>query len=107
THTFGIVTVAWVFFRADTLGGAGAYLSALLGVAPQRAGATLLGGTLYQPYYLFTMILAGGITWWAPQTWDFTRELTWPKAAWCGAMLILALALLTNQSNNPFNYFIF
>ena len=49
--------------------------------ARRRPGAGLLAGIVYGPYYLGTFLLAGVIVWTAPQTWDWTRTLTLPKAA--------------------------
>ncbi len=105
--TFAIVCLAWVFFRADDLGGAGAYLGALAGLQNGIGSAGLLAGALYQPYYVGTMVLAAFVTWTAPQTWDFTRVLTVPRVAWCGIVLLTSLAILMTQSYNPFIYFIF
>ena len=74
---------------------------------PQE-GAGLLAGIVYQPYYLGTFLLAGAIVWSAPQTWDWTRTLTLPKAA---AVLARACrcrwSVLATQAYNPFIYFIF
>ena len=53
------------------------------------------------------MLFAAGAVWLAPQTWNFTRELTWPKAAWCAAAFVAALAVMMGQAFNPFIYFIF
>jgi alginate O-acetyltransferase complex protein AlgI len=47
------------------------------------------------------------VVWACPQTWDFTRRLTWPKAAFAAALLLLSLALMETQAFNPFIYFIF
>ncbi len=47
------------------------------------------------------------IVWFAPQTWDWTRRLTWPKGLICLALLGLALAAMATQGYNPFIYFIF
>jgi len=105
--TFAIASVGWVFFRAATLPDALGYLSNLAGLGAVQPGAALLPGMLYQPYYLISMALAAGITWGAPQTWDFTRHLTWPKAMWCAVLLVVAVGLLMTQSYNPFIYFIF
>jgi len=105
--TFVIVSVGWAFFRAEDVGASGAYLAALIGMGGGGAGAELLGGMLYQPYYLLTLLAAGALAWGAPQTWDFTRELTWPKAAWCCLALTAAIAVMLTQSHNPFIYFIF
>ena len=61
---------------------------------------------------MFTILLlfitvVGVVIWLLPQSWDFTRKLTWSKLLWCVAVFLLALAALTTQSYNPFIYFIF
>jgi alginate O-acetyltransferase complex protein AlgI len=53
------------------------------------------------------MLVAAVFTWAAPQTWDFTRRLTWSKAAWCMGVFAAAIAVLSTQEFNPFIYFIF
>jgi len=105
--TFSIVCVAWVFFRAPTLETALAYLGSMLGLGSATEGGPMIAGLLYQQYYLLTMVAAGAVTWWAPQTWSFTRVLTWPRAVWCLCLLGASLALMATQTFNPFIYFIF
>ncbi|MCY3813837.1 MAG: MBOAT family protein [Gammaproteobacteria bacterium] len=105
--TFLIVTIAWVFFRAPTLGEALDYLGAMVGLGPQTAGGPMIAGLIYQPYYLLVMAVAAGVVWLAPQTWDYTRRMTWPKAAWAAAAFATALAVMMGQAFNPFIYFIF
>jgi alginate O-acetyltransferase complex protein AlgI len=105
--TFVIVLVTWVFFRAADLPHAVRYLGDMFGTGSPHPGAALLTGIIYQPYYLGTFLLAGVIVWGAPQTWDWTRTLTMPKAATAMALLVLAVVALTTQSFNPFIYFIF
>jgi len=105
--TFLIVLVSWVFFRAADLPAAGSYLAAMLGLGEPQAGAWLLGGVIYQPYYLLTMALAALVVWAGPQSWDWTRRLPAWKVAACLAVLWLSLAALTTQAYNPFIYFIF
>jgi alginate O-acetyltransferase complex protein AlgI len=105
--TFAIVLVAWVFFRAHDLGAAGAYLANMFGAGAAQEGARLLGGVIYQPYYLGTVALAAAIIWLCPQTWDWTRTMTTAKAVAVAALFILASVALTTQAYNPFIYFIF
>ena len=83
------------------------YLRCMLGIGPDGENTELLGGIIYQPYYLLTFVIAAGITWGMPQTWDWTRVLTWRKALLVILLLALALAALATQSYNPFIYFIF
>ena len=105
--TFTIVLFSWVFFRAETLGAAGRYLGHLFGFGIVQEGAGLLGGIMYQPYYLLTFLLAAVVVWGAPQTWDFSRQITPAKAVATLALLWISLAVLFTQSFNPFIYFIF
>ncbi len=104
--TFFIVLIAWVFFRADTLPDAAQYLKCMFGGATPGQGEAVRG-LIYNPYYVVNFILAGVTIWALPQTWDFTRRLTWPKIAWCILLFFISLIALTTQSYNPFIYFIF
>jgi len=104
--TFFIVLIAWVFFRADTLPDAAQYLKCMFGGATPGQGEAVRG-LIYNPYYVVNFLLAGVTIWVLPQTWDFTRRLTWPKIAWCILLFFISLIALTTQSYNPFIYFIF
>ena len=104
--TFFIVLIAWVFFRADTLPDATRYLKCMFGGSTPGQGEAVRG-LIYNPYYVVNFILAGITIWALPQTWDFTRRLTWPKIAWCILLFFISLIALTTQSYNPFIYFIF
>ncbi len=105
--TFLAVLFSWVFFRADDLGASVAYLAAMVGLGDAAAGAPLLGGIVYQPYYLLSIAVAAAVAWGAPQTWDWTRDLPAWKCAVSVALLWASLAILATQSYNPFIYFIF
>jgi len=105
--TFTVVLFTWVFFRASDLPQAVRYLGDMLALGEPHQGAGLLAGLVYKPYYLGTFLLAGVIVWGAPQTWDWTRTLTLPKAAAITAMFVLSVAVLATQAYNPFIYFIF
>lgn len=106
-RTFLIVLIAWVFFRADSLGHALDYLAAMLGFTAPPWGAGLLQGMLYQPYFVITLAAAAVVTWTAPQTWDFTRRLSPLRAAVCALLFGAALVAMETQGYNPFIYFIF
>lgn len=105
--TFAIVCFAWVFFRAETLPQALSYCGSLLGFTPVASQAGLIAGVIYQPYYVAGLIAAALVTWTFPQTWDFTRRITLPRAALAMCLFWLSLIVLTTQSFNPFIYFIF
>ena len=105
--TFFIVVIAWIFFRADTLPAAWNYLGSMFGWADVHNSSSVVRGLIYSPYYLFNFVLAGVVIWALPQSWDFTRRVTWWKLFWCIVVFLIALAALTTQSYNPFIYFIF
>jgi alginate O-acetyltransferase complex protein AlgI len=105
--TFVVVLITWVFFRAADLPSAGRYLASMFGVGAPSDGAQLLAGIVYQPYYLGTFALAASIVWTAPQTWDWTRNLSLPKAGAVVVVFVLSVVLLATQAYNPFIYFIF
>ena len=105
--TFGLVSVAWVFFRSADLADALRYLGSMVGWLDPAGPALLLSGLVYQPYYLGTVMIATGIAFAAPQTWDWTRRLTPAKAIVVALVLWASLVMLNTQAFNPFIYFIF
>jgi len=105
--TFVIVCFAWAFFRADNLSRALTYCGSMLGLVEVGDAAGMLGGLIYKPYYVCTFILAAAAVWFAPQTWDWTKKIGWPKAVLLVAALWLSIVVLTTQAFNPFIYFIF
>ena len=105
--TFVIVVFAWVFFRAKDFPSAIAYCQSMLGFGAAQPGAGLIAGTIYQPYYLLSVVLAAIVTWAGIQTWDWTRRITLPKSAAILALFWISLLVMATQAYNPFIYFIF
>ena len=105
--TFVFVLFTWVFFRAADLSSALVYCKSLFGVGAPADSALLLRGLVFKPYYLITFALCAVIVWFAPQTWDWSRRITWPKVLVAFVLLVLSTVLLSMQSYNPFIYFIF
>ena len=105
--TFTTVMIAWTFFRSRDLHHAFSFLGSMLGITHAQAGAGMLGGLLHAPYYLFSLALAAFVVWGCPDTWGWTKRLTWPKVAVCFGLFWLALAVMATQEYNPFIYFIF
>jgi len=105
--TFVLVLVAWVFFRADTFGGAVLYLGSMFGLVDVPQTSLLLGGLIYTPYSLAAMGIASLIVWRAPQTWEWSRQLTPLKIGVVILMLTVSIGVLSMQSYNPFIYFNF
>ena len=102
-----MVSIGWVFFRADDVGEALRYLQTMLGLGAVEPSRAVLAGVIYQPYLAGTVAVAALVTWGCPQTWDWTRRLTAPRTGLIVAALVVALALLSTQAYNPFIYFIF
>ena len=105
--TFLLVSLGWVFFRSADLPDALGFLASMVGIGAVQEGAALVGGVVYKPYYVMTIVVAAGVAFLAPQTWDWTRRLTWPRALACAMVLIVALVAMATQEYNPFIYFIF
>ena len=105
--TFVIVLFTWVFFRARDLPASVNYCKTMLGFGATQSGSDLLAGLIYQPYFLLNFAIAAVVVWVCPQTWDFTRKLTWPKTAFAAFVFLVALALMEAQAFNPFIYFLF
>ena len=105
--TFALLLFTWVFFRAHDLSGAIHYCGAMLGLGGAGDGAGLVRGMASQPYYLATFAAAAIVTWGFPQAWNWTRTITWPKAAAVVALLWVSIIILTTQAYNPFIYFTF
>ena len=105
--TFFGVLITWVFFRAPDLGAAIRYLSDMFGLGQVRLEASLLTATMFTPYALVSLGAAAIVTWTCPQTWDWSRRLTWPRGVVALSCLGLALLMMATQSYNPFIYFIF
>jgi alginate O-acetyltransferase complex protein AlgI len=105
--TFLVVCLAWVFFRAKTLGAALLYFRSLLGLSDAGAGADAAAGAMYTPYHVGVFAVAAALVFGAPTVWAFTERLTWPRLV--GGVLVLAGAVLLmwTQTTNPFLYFQF
>jgi alginate O-acetyltransferase complex protein AlgI len=105
--TFAIVCVAWVFFRADTLPDALAYLRSMVGLGRAAGDSMALASLMDTPYHLAMFVAAAAVTWGSPQSWTFTRTLTWPRAAYCLTVFAVSLIFMWTQTENPFLYFQF
>ncbi len=106
--TFFLVLILWVFFRTADLTHALTFLATLFGGGPApQAGATLVSAVIYQPYYVFSFLLAGLVAWRCPSPWDWTQHITLPKAIFCLVAFWVSIAVLLTQAYNPFIYFIF
>ncbi len=107
--TFIFVALAWVWFRTADIETALAFYRALFGLsAPDvHRGALLVGGLIYQPYYLVSLFIAAAFAFAGKSAWNWTQQLTFPKASICLGLLWISLIMLLVQAYNPFIYFTF
>ncbi len=104
--TYLAVVLAWAVFRAQTIGGAGQMLSAMIG---------LHGFTDDAPdsKLLVYMVLGLGICWFLPNTQELleyrNKLLSWkPSAGWAWALgLIFSFSVFSLSRYSPFIYFQF
>jgi alginate O-acetyltransferase complex protein AlgI len=101
------VSLLWIPFRAPNLEVAQDIFRRLLGLANPDGAWTLVGDVVYSPYLVGTFLIAAAVTWAAPPSWSFTREIGWGKASWLVVLYGLSIAALATQKFNPFLYFIF
>ncbi len=105
--TFVLVLISWVLFRAPDLASAVTYLASMFSLGVGPPAKRLIGGEIYQPFYLGCVVLAAGLVWGCPDSCEFTRRFSWARAGFCLGLFLVSLAMLTAQSYNPFIYFIF
>ena len=105
--TFVLLLFTWVFFRAADVSEALKYCSAMFGISEPQPASALLSGLYLRSYYVLSIGLAALTIWMRPQVWDWTRQITIPKAVAIFGLLWLSLVVLSSQEYNPFIYFIF
>jgi alginate O-acetyltransferase complex protein AlgI len=105
--TFGVVCLGWVFFRADTLAGAGQYLECLAGKGGGHPPELLVRSILYSPDHVLALGLAALIAFLGVQTWDLSKKVTPLRAAAAVGLFVWSLVALSTQTFNPFLYFQF
>jgi alginate O-acetyltransferase complex protein AlgI len=105
--TYGLVLLAWVFFRADSFTLALDYLASMFAFGELPQTSLLIKGIIYSPYYLLALGSGAFVIWGMDQSWDWSRKLTPVKIATVLLALVVSVAVLSMQSYNPFIYFNF
>lgn len=105
--TFLVVCLTWVVFRAHSIPHALRYFASLAGLTDPAAEGQLVTALIFRVDVYFSLTAAALVTWLAPQSWDFTRRITWPSALLAIGLLWASMAGLAIQSFNPFIYFMF
>jgi alginate O-acetyltransferase complex protein AlgI len=115
-YTMAVVMVGWVFFRADTLRGAVAFLGALAGASPALPTPFTIGFYLTPELWLALIAGAIGSTPWVPVLGDRLARTSDPlrvrfvraaSAATIVALFVASLLQVAARSYNPFIYFRF
>ena len=104
---FVIVSLGWVWFRADSFANASDIFASLFGLGEVPVRSLLLDGWIYQPYLILTFIVALGVAWFGSPTHRFLERLSTGKALWILFLFLLAVVAMSNQTFNPFIYFNF
>jgi alginate O-acetyltransferase complex protein AlgI len=115
-YALGVVMIGWVFFRAETLPGAVAFLKAM-------AGTTIPAPTPYTVWWylnaeLWLALVAGAIgsTPWVPALAARVARAGRPRAIWSAdlvgtatllVLLVLSIMSVAARTYNPFIYFRF
>jgi alginate O-acetyltransferase complex protein AlgI len=102
-----IVSIAWVFFRADTLLQAVAYLRVLVRGNAAAPLSMLVTTVLYTRGHIVVLITAALIAFFGRQTWDLSKQVTPARAIAAMILLAASMASLATQAANPFLYFQF
>ncbi|MFT4540655.1 MAG: alginate O-acetyltransferase complex protein AlgI [Planctomycetota bacterium] len=100
-----------VLWRVPDLGTAAQYYSALvLGVDASTGDAAqgaVMAARVYQPAYVFVMLIAVGITWLSPLHWIKRVESSTALTLATFALFLLSIVAMYSQAENPFLYFRF
>jgi alginate O-acetyltransferase complex protein AlgI len=108
-YTIGLVLVGWVFFRAENIPSAVAFLKVMIGFTQTPASAFL--GDLANPYVLFVLLL-GAVVAMLPEQIRQTGTVTplrLPMLRYSALALsiLFSLALIMSYSHKAFIYFRF
>jgi alginate O-acetyltransferase complex protein AlgI len=105
--TFVLILLSWVLFRSPTLGDAGNYFGAMLGLVGGDGHPALVAAQLYGRGQWILMVLGAGILLSPMRAHDWSHTVTWPKALALAPALVLAVMAMCSQAFNPFLYFQF
>jgi alginate O-acetyltransferase complex protein AlgI len=114
-YTLLVVTIGWVFFRAETLRGAVMFLGAMAGMSPALPTPFTIGWYLTPELWLALVAGAIGSTPWVPAIAARVERsraavqlgASLASAATLAALLIAAIMQVAARTYNPFIYFRF
>jgi alginate O-acetyltransferase complex protein AlgI len=115
-YTLGVVMIGWVFFRAETLPGAIAFLKAMTGTTVALATPYTVWWYLTPELWLALVAGAIGSTPWVPALAARLARVRQTRARWSVgllgtatlmALLVLSIMSVAARTYNPFIYFRF
>ena len=101
------VMFAWVLFRAQNLGHAWDYWRTLVGQGSSQVTAEMLPAVVFNPYLVFSIILAAIISQLPWQAHIIAQKVTLPRMVFALSLLTLSMVAMFTQAFNPFLYFQF
>ena len=105
--TFVLVLFSWVLFRSATMTNASGYFASMFGFMESTTSAMLLAAELYTPSHFIVMTICAAFVIQPTQSFDWVRDLSWPKVLLLLALFLSAIGQMFNQAFNPFLYFQF
>ena len=105
--TFLVVTLAWVLFRADSLGEAGRYYASLMGDPAPEGPAWWTRQLVVGPEGLVLLLLAALVTWGGHSPSRFVTESS--PVRWLGLTILFWICLIAMgiQGGTSFLYYFF
>lgn len=102
-----VLLVTWVFFRAESLGVALRYLSAMVGMGPGGEPSLVLGAIVFDPVNVVLLISCAAVAWLMPNTQSWLKQLNGWKVAAGLVLISVSVRVMGLQGFNPFLYFQF
>jgi alginate O-acetyltransferase complex protein AlgI len=105
--TFFVILITWVFFRADGLPHAFAYLGSMFGAGQPGPFADLLSAEIFRFHNILDMAVCAVAIIQPIQSYEIGKSLSWGKFAFAFSVFLLAVVMMYTQAFNPFLYFQF
>jgi alginate O-acetyltransferase complex protein AlgI len=102
--TFLIVSMTWVFFRAETLPKALAFQIALFSGTSKTELLQMIPNWKMGLIGLSVGLL---IAFFAPNTWQISQRSNWPKTLYLALLFVVSIVFLFGSTTHPFLYFQF
>ena len=106
--TFVAMLFSWVLFRAENFEAALVYYGGMLGLTGAAGAQGLISAEIYTPLHLTVLGVCAVLVFQRRQAHDWAEQpLSWGRVAVAVPLFGVALAVMFNQTFNPFLYFQF